>query len=225
MKITGADITIVNDQITWDINIRAVDADGAAHCYSLDNKRSLDWIANAYKIASRADPDYHHHDEPGFKGWGGGALLDPNGKPVLQKSDDLAPGFLVSPTALGDSLFPPTRQRRYVDSTAVPYISAPKIFLRAVVDGGLGCKLGDLGLAALDQHAIPFIWADVGPGLGEVSIRLAEFLGVPSSPKTGGSKDVVHFTLYRGSRSAAGWPRDLDEMAAAVVALAATRPV
>ncbi len=147
-----------------------IDADGGYHAYHPDNKSGLDYLGNAGK--------------PG-NWW---ALVTDNGKPsgspVIQKDSDPAPGFYISTTSLEDPSVDSKDPRRYVNAEAINFFVLPG-------RSALGTKLGDLGViirpatGAYDYA----IYADVGPAnkIGEGSIALASALGIPSSPKTGGT--------------------------------------
>jgi RecA/RadA recombinase len=56
------------------------------------------------------------------------------------------------------------------------------------------------------------IYADVGPSnkIGEGSIALAEALGIPSSPRTGGVSSGIMYVVFPGSGN--GKPRLLSEI-------------
>jgi hypothetical protein len=87
-----------------------IDADGAYRAYHPrpDDHEGLDSLDNA-----------------GHPGNWFGVETDnghPNGTPVVQKTDDPAPGFFVSSTALEDRSFDRTDPRRYVDAETIPYI-------------------------------------------------------------------------------------------------------
>jgi hypothetical protein len=148
-----------------------IDADGAPKAYhpKPDDSKGLDALENA--------------GEPG-NWW---ALVTDNGKPsgnpVIQKAGDPAPGFYISMTALEDTSKARTDPRRYVDSSQIPYIVLPG-------NHSAGAKLGDLAVVFNGENGriANAIYADIGPSnkIGEGSVALAEVLGIPSSPRTGG---------------------------------------
>ena len=179
-----------------------IDADGAYRAYNPNNQSGLDYLGNAGK--------------PG-NWW---ALVTnngkPNGTPVIQSSSDPAPGFYISTTSLEDTTKDPTDPRRYVDSESINFFVLPGRL-------GLGAKLGDFGVvirpAANDYDYA--IFADVGPALkiGEGSIALAAALGIPSSPKNGGTGHGIIYIVFPGS--AEGWPlsqAQIDQYGAALFA-------
>ncbi len=170
-----------------------IDADGGYHAYHPDNKSGLDYLGNAGK--------------PG-NWW---ALVTDNGKPsgspVIQKDSDPAPGFYVSTTSLEDPSVDSKDPRRYVNAEAINFFVLPG-------RSALGTKLGDLGViirpatGAYDYA----IYADVGPAnkIGEGSIALASALGIPSSPKTGGTAHGIIFIVF--PQTTAGWPLSQPEI-------------
>lgn len=184
-----------------------IDADGAARAYHPDDT-GLDRLA--------------HAGEPG-KWWA--LATDADGAPLVQGEGDPAPGYYVSTTSLTDESREPSDPRRYVDSASIPYIALPAPFLDE-----LGCSLGDLAWVErtpLDGNVrrSAAIFADVAPPsapLGEGSIALAERLGVPSDPRTGGTFRVsVRYAVFCGSKR--GWPIPVSEIDAAADRLESTR--
>lgn len=157
----------------------AIDADGAPTAYHPVPGRGLDSLANA-----------------GHEGNWYGVVTDTghkNGKPIVQGANDPAPGFYVSPTALQNKHLPRTDPRRYVDSTAIPYISLPghhSDVLRA--------RLGDLVMVINGRNGLrsTAIYADIGPRakIGEGSIALAKALGLSSNARHGGTES--HSIIY-----------------------------
>lgn len=202
-EIGGALVTISPSSLSWSAPLRAIDADGAPRAYNPGGRLAgaLDLLGNAGK--------------PG-DWWA--LVCGADGQPIVQGPSDPAPGFYVSTTALQDHGRPLTDPRRYVDSSAVPYLSAPPELLAA------GCRVGDVGVAVLGAARAAFVIADVSPHgakLCEGSVALALALGVPSSPVNGGSLRLVEWTVYRASAAAPAWPRALDELAASVARLGA----
>ena len=160
----------------------AIDADGSPRAYHPQGSPpGLDFLANA-----------------GSPGNFFGIVTDSHGRPVVQTARDPAPGFFVSPTSLQDSNRRVENPRRYVDASTIPYIALPGL----VRDRG-GITLGDFATVRNRRngrvsHAI---YADGGPSgkIGEGSIALAEALGIPSSPKHGGTGSDVVYVVYAGS--------------------------
>jgi len=182
----------------------AIDADGAPTAYHPDGKSGLDFLANAGKPGNW----YGIVTDTGTRG----------GAPVVQGQGDPCPGYFISPTSLFDPTKKRTDPRRYVDSSTVPYLAVPPE-LRT-----LGVGLGDVALVEYHGRSSPAIVADVGPRgkLGEGSIALAKAIGVPESPRRGGTGNGVQVTLWPGTSK--GWPRSLDDIAAQVQGLRAGAP-
>jgi len=185
-------IVVEPTALSWVAGLR-IDADGSPKSYAPPPLRGLDHLGNA------------HVDPRDLSSAWCGVVLDKNGKPIVQGPNEPAPGYYVSPTALGDPSFSIYTPRRYVDSETVPYLAVPPDLLQ------LGCKLGDLAFAARGDTLSWAIVADVGPRrkIGEGSIALAEALGIPSSPRNGGVSNGVASVVFLGSSK--GWHRDLNE--------------
>lgn len=177
-----------------------IDADGALRAYHPDDASGLD----------RLD----HAGAPG--NWWGIVTADgtPNGAALVQRESDLAPGFHVSQTSLEDFEKEAADPHRYVDSVAVPFVALQEVFVTE-----LGCQLGDFAFVMREAlngtlHSSAAIFADVAaPELpvGEGSIALAERLGIPSSPRDGGTfRDSVRYVLFCGSGN--GRPRPVAEI-------------
>ncbi len=173
----------------------AIDADGAPQAYHSGNAKGLDALGNAGK--------------PGH--WW--ALVTnngrANGKPVVQKESDPAPGFYISTTALEDMTKERTDPNRYVNSATIPYVALPPDAIKA-----LGASMGDFAVVINNKnhkfyHAIV---ADQGPKgqIGEGSIALADLLSIPSSPRHGGAATGVLYLIF--PRSGNGKPRSLEEI-------------
>lgn len=183
------------DWVAWENGLN-IDGDGAPNCYGPHG--GLDYLANA-----------------GGPGDWYGVVTDAQGNPVVQGPEDPYPGMYVSPTALRDHDRPATDPRAYVNSDEVPYISVPR---NAIKDYGV--KLGDVGFVycrATGQFS-PVIVADVGPRnkWGEGSMALARALGLPSSPRNGGTGAGVVCCVF--TRTGRGWPRTLSDVASQVQA-------
>jgi len=164
-----------------------IDADGGYHAYHPNNRLGLDYLGNA-----------------GQSGNWWALVTDngkPNGTPVTQKRSDPAPGFYVSRTSLEDPSLNPRDPRRYVNAETINFVVLPGRL-------GLNAKLGDFGVVIRpDKRAYDYaVYADVGPAnkIGEASIALAAALGLPSSPKNGGTGHGVIYLVFPGSQQ--GWP-------------------
>ena len=188
-----------------------IDADGALRAYHPDDAPGLD----------RLD----HAGAPG--NWWGIVTADgtPSGAALVQRESDPAPGFHVSQTSLEDAEKEVADPQRYVDAAAVPYLALQEVFVTE-----LGCQLGDFTYVtreALDGtlHSSAAIFADLAAPerpVGEGSIALAERLGIPSSPRTGGTyRASVRYVLFCGSGN--GRPRPVAEIDAEGARLSAAR--
>jgi Fungal chitosanase of glycosyl hydrolase group 75 len=170
-----------------------IDADGAYHAYHPDRKSGLDYLGNA--------------GQPG-NWW---ALVtdngQPSGQPLIQTNDDPAPGFYISTTSLEDPNCDRMDPHRYVNAEAVNFIVLPGRL-------GLGAKLGDFAVVIRPETgACAYaVYADVGPAtkIGEGSIALANALGIPSSPKTGGTGNGIVYIVFPGSKT--DWPLSQSEI-------------
>jgi hypothetical protein len=185
----------------------AVDADGAPDAYR-PGDTGLDRLANA-----------------GVPGSWWALATDADGAPYVQREADPAPGAYVSTTSLVDERFEPRDPRRYVDAARVPYLALPAAFVDA-----LGCALGDLAWVertARDGtvHRSAALFADVSPPsapVGEGSMALAGRLGIPTHPRTGGTRRAsVRYVLFCGSRI--GWPVPVEAIDAAADRLERSR--
>jgi hypothetical protein len=165
-----------------------VDVDGAPKAYGPDNS-GLDDLRNA--------------GSPGK--WFGIATdaprCGPTGNPLVQSTDDPAPGFYVSTTAMTNPAIRDCRkQRNFVDATTIPYVAlSPALATidRSTEASGRGklvavarVKGGDPALA---------LQADTAPryGIGEGSMALVRKLGLNPDPRRGGtaSRDFVYVIL------------------------------
>lgn len=162
-----------------------IDADGAYRAYHPppDTGRGLDNILNA-----------------GGPGNWFGVVTDngeTNGTPIVQRSDDPAPGFLVSATALEDPTKDRTDPRKYLDAETIPYIVLP-----GRMQGG--ASLGDFAMVVNRKNGqtVGAICGDIGPRvkIGEASIATANALGIPDSPRNGGvTSKIVSYIIFVGS--------------------------
>jgi hypothetical protein len=163
--------------ISWTSRQVTVNADGSPHAYGPSGK-GLDYLSNA-----------------GHPGNWWGVLADDNGRLLVQKINDPAPGFYISTTSLQDRTKKQTDPRRYADSETIPHIALPPVMFNY-------CRLGDLGICYMSDYWSYFIVADTGGKghIGEVSIFIAKALRFPNpSPKNGGSDQPVRFVLYPNS--------------------------
>jgi hypothetical protein len=158
-----------------------IDADGAPRAYHPRGAPpGLDLLANA--------------GHPG--NWWGLATVD--GRPVVQKAGDPAPGFYVSVTALVHRDGAATDPRHYVDAATIPYVVLSPRVMRAA-----NAHLGDFATVwnRRTRKLAHAIVADIGPAdrLGEGSLALAQATGVPGTPKSGGQIGDVVYLVHAGS--------------------------
>lgn len=167
-------------KLSWTTGAR-IDADGSPRAYGPKNS-GLDYTANAGK--------------PG--NWYGIAT-DKKGNPIVQGKADPFPGMYVSTTAYVHEGFGAGNPRRYLDSEKVPYVVIPGKLRKQVPGIVLGC----LARVTNTQtgETVEAVVGDVGPSnkIGEVSIALADALGIPSGARNGGiSKPVITYEVFPG---------------------------
>lgn len=177
--IDGIEIHWDGSRLSW-LSGADIDADGSPRAYGPNNS-GLDWTANA--------------GGPG--NWYGVATA--HGKPIIQGPHDPCPGMYVSTTAYEHTGFPASDPRRYLDSETVPYVVIPGKLRKQVPGVVLGCKAEVTNIHT--GVCVTALIGDVGPSskIGEISIKLAELLGIPSGPKNGGtSKPMLAYVVYPG---------------------------
>lgn len=175
-----------------------IDADGHPRAYAPHN-RGLDDTANAgsegnwFALATDAKD------------------CGREGKPLIQKSGDPAPGFYVSKTTLtaggkcGD-------QRNYVHSGEIPYVALSPVVSevdRKLNEGKFAVVYNPgndrLALAMHVDHAPAY-------GIGEGSMALADALGVNSDPRRGGMSRRKLIFIVLDQRM--GFPKSREEVEA-----------
>jgi hypothetical protein len=159
-----------------------IDADGSPHAYAPGDK-GLDLLVNARDRSGRYV----------------GILTDSQGRPLVQSSEDPAPGFYISTTTYEHIERPEATQRRYVDSETVPFIVVSPL-LRQTANGiVLGCRARVTN--TLNGKVVDAVVADIGPRyrIGELSIAAAKALGISADPRRGGeARRVVKYELWPG---------------------------
>lgn len=158
-----------------------VDGDGHPQCYGPSEAgiEPLDYIGNA-----------------GYPGnWWGIATDNQEyyGEPIIQNEKNPAPGYYVSTTAYVISGYYWYDPRHYLHSGEVLFMVIPGNVRKAVVGICKGCK-GKV-TDKKTKKSVECVVGDVGPTdhMGEGSMALAEFFGLDSSPKSGGSSDTSRF--------------------------------
>jgi hypothetical protein len=169
----------------WYVGELTIDADGCPRAYGPEgcSPEPLDYLGNA-----------------GYPGNWWGIATDSNGNPYVQQKGDKKkhpyPGLYISTTAYLWGKYGTNDCRRYVDSEKVPFSVIPGNVRMAVDPKFLGCvtKITDKKTGKI-LDGCPC--CDVGPSnhLGEASIAVADYFGLDSSPKSGGSSDRTRF-LY-----------------------------
>jgi len=85
----------------------------------------------------------------------------------------------------------------YVDAETVPYIVVPPLVVQQTAGVVRGCR----ARASYKGKSVDCVVADLGPArkVGELSIAAARALGIPSSPRSGGTeKQEVLYELWPG---------------------------
>lgn len=175
-----------------------VDADGSPHAYHPDSSKGLDDKRNA--------------GSPGH--WFGIATDNcaEDGEPVIQGSNDPAPGFYVTPTTMRAS----TRlsceaQSNYVDAEKIPFVALPKKVARIFTDNAAHTTQGAAVIVAnASGVSKPAILADQSPafGRGEGSVKLVSELGYNPNARKGGTekRELVYLVLPKKL----GFPTDAE---------------
>lgn len=171
-----------------------IDGDGAngqtggIACYAPAGMPSLDYLANA--------------GHPG-NWW---ALVTDNGlrsgNPIIQGPNDPAPGAYVSMTSYRIPGYPASDPRSWIDAAAIPGMVVTDEFIRAVPGIVMGC-LCSVIFQGVTVNGMVY---DVGPAIGEGTIQLAQMLGIPGSPKSGGVPNGVIWRVFPGVAGPAGLP-------------------
>lgn len=214
-------------------------ADKTAYVYTTAHSRiDADGAPNAYHpddVGKNCTSDPHvgldcpaNAGFPNTSWWPSVLVPDPSNpsKPFVQPSGPFK-GFFIAATWLADPSLPATDAKRFVDSTAVPYLVFPGSSFAQL--NGTGSK-GDVGIAWHTQtgKSTAFIVADQGGGsdakLGEGSIELYEALGGQNiNPRTGSgvAPGKVRFIVFPGSRKSVPktWPRTVAHIKAQADAL------
>jgi hypothetical protein len=94
--------------------------------------------------------------------------------------------------------------RHYVDASSIPYVVLPPPVMHVGA-----ARLGDVAAVfnRRNERLAFAIFADVGPKvhIGEGSIALADTLGLPSDPKSGGVSDrILVYVVFPGSGNGFG---------------------
>ncbi len=167
--------------IYWDgvfITFRScmqIDADGSPHAYNPTNT-GLDDNRNA-------------KDQNG--NWVG-VVTNSNGRPVIQKSTDPAPGYYVSPTSYRRRGYAEQDPKKYIDAETIPYIVLSPLIINAVAATFIGCESWVTN-SSNGVTPVYSLMAEVGPRYktGEAGMKCAAMNKVNNNPRTGGTDDKI----------------------------------
>lgn len=108
-------------------------------------------------------------------------------------------GVIASMTSLRFTSKAKDDPAAYVDSETVPYIVLPPTVRERCKGIALGCRARATHIRT--GKTVDCVVADIGPRrkCGELSIAAARAIGIPSSPRNGGTeKPVVRYELWPG---------------------------
>lgn len=177
MRVRGEPVWLNDDGTVSFTGGMTIDADGGRRTYAPPGSGlpALDYLANAGHTAD---------EEKGIKANWYGIVTDSRGNPVVAKS-----GYYISPTTYERKQYARTNPERYLDPEKEFFAVFPGPMRRMVKGVVLGCRVvvQDLKTGATKEG----VAGDAGPAshLGEASIAYAEYFGVPSSPKNGGTDE------------------------------------
>jgi len=120
------------------------------------------------------------------------AILDTDNEPKVFPG-----GVIASKTSYRHPGKSPSDPAAYVDAETVPYIVVPPVIRNKTAGVVLGCK----ARVTFRGKSVDCVVADVGPSnkIGELSIAAARAVGLPSSPRSGGTeKPEVLYELFPG---------------------------
>lgn len=172
----------------------AIDADGSnsqsgGKAAYMTADRGLDWLANG-----------------GMK-WDGSKVVIKNAwaKNIVILGADGQPrafpgGVIASKTAWRNPKKKENDPTAYVESSVVPYAVIPPLIRKKCKGVVLGCLVKMTN--ARNGKTVMGVVADIGPGakIGELSIAAADALGIPSSPKSGGTASrIVLYEMWPGT--------------------------
>lgn len=181
-----------------------------------DDDKRVHFIADADIDADGANgqnggPPAYKADDSGTELLANGGMRIVNGKVICAKpwarsivilGSDNEPkvfpgGMIASITWYCHPGKPLSDPAAYVDSETIPYIVVPPIIIRKT--GGIvrGCK----ARATWKGRSVECVVADRGPAnkIGELSIAAARAIGLPASPRNGGTEEPeVLYELWPG---------------------------
>lgn len=174
-----------------------IDADGGRRTYAPAGSGlpALDYLANAGHPAKLDDNGNVIKPANWF-----GIITDSNGKPVVAKS-----GYYVSPTTYERKEYSRSNPERYLDPEKEFFAVFPGPLRRLVNPVVLGCRV--IVQDMVTGKSKEGVAGDAGPAthLGEASIAYAEFFGINSSPKHGGTDEARFKYLFFPGVAASGY--------------------
>jgi len=145
-------------------------------------------------------PAAYRTDNRGTESLANGGMATRNGKVICAQPwarDIVILGDDNEPKVFGDGIIAsrtwyrhPNRQANnpsaYVDAETVPYIVVPQIIIQSTAGVVRGCK----ARVTRGDKSVDCVVADKGPRnkIGELSIAAARAIGLPSSPRSGGTE-------------------------------------
>lgn len=111
-------------------------------------------------------------------------------------------GLIASKTSYHYPYFALDDPEAYVDSETIPYMVVPPMIITRTAGAVLGCACEALNTKT-GKKSVGIV-ADTGPRtkVGEVSIQMARELGIPCSPRSGGTNSpIIKYTLWPGVKS------------------------
>lgn len=179
MRVRGEPVILNDDGSVQFMGGMTIDADGGRRTYAPAGSglKALDYLANA-----------------GSPGNWYGIVTDSQGRPVVAKS-----GYYISPTTYVRKEYSARNPERYLDPEREFFAVFPGPLRRMVKPVLLGCRVivQDITNGVTKEG----VAGDAGPAshLGEASIAYAEFFGINSSPKHGGtSMERFRYTFFPG---------------------------
>ncbi len=181
MRVRGEPVTLEDDGSVTFLGGMTIDADGGRRTYAPAGSGlpALDYLANA----------------GGPWNWYG-LVTNQAGVPVVAKS-----GYYVSPTTYQRREFSISNPQRYLNPETEHFVVYPGPLRMLVKPVLLGCRvtIEDVVTGKVLERAVA---GDSGPAthLGEASIAIAQYFGIDSSPKWGGTDEKrFRYRFYPGT--------------------------
>lgn len=196
--IQGVDIVEQDDGSVHFLADADIDADGSngqygqQAAYRFDNKGS-ELLANGGMAVVNGKVIFS-------QSWGKDIVLLNGDNPKV-----LDTGVIPSKTAYKFPDKDANDPEAYVDSETIPYIVVPPLVRQKTKGIVLGAKA--IVVNTLNGKSVDAVVADIGPRtkIGELSIAAAKAIGIPSSPRTGGTdKKVVLYEIWPGTPAVVG---------------------